>query len=165
MRWIVLGLLVTVTMVNYLDRLLLSVLSPVLRDYFHFNESLYGNITGAFQIAYAFGFLALGKFVDRVGTKIGLGVAAAVWSAASLLHAARRIGTGRKRELSGLQQSHIGMVSAGRTRIGHGHLQLRCKCGIRDRSAAFHCALHALRLARLLFSGVLDGISLASRLE
>jgi ACS family hexuronate transporter-like MFS transporter len=87
MRWLVLGLLVTVTMVNYLDRLLLSVLSPVLRDYFHFNERLYGNITGAFQIAYAFGFLALGKIVDRVGTKMGLGIAAAVWSAASLLHA------------------------------------------------------------------------------
>ena len=86
MRWAVLGLLVAVTMVNYLDRLLLSVLSPVLRDYFHFNETVYGNITGAFQIAYAFGFLALGKYVDRVGTKVGLGVAAAVWSVASLLH-------------------------------------------------------------------------------
>lgn len=87
MRWFVLGLLVAVTMVNYLDRLLLSVLSPVLRDYFHFNESLYGNITGAFQIAYAIGFLVVGSWVDRVGTKTGLGVAAAVWSGASLLHA------------------------------------------------------------------------------
>ena len=87
MRWMILSLLVAVTMINYLDRLLLSVLSPVLRDYFHFNESLYGNVSAAFQIAYAFGFLALGKFVDRYGTKVGLGVAAAVWSTASLMHA------------------------------------------------------------------------------
>ena len=87
MRWMILSLLVAVTTINYLDRLLLSVLSPVLRDYFHFNESVYGNISGAFQIAYAFGFLALGKLVDRYGTKAGLGVAVAVWSAASLMHA------------------------------------------------------------------------------
>jgi ACS family hexuronate transporter-like MFS transporter len=87
MRWMILSLLVAVTTINYLDRLLLSVLSPVLRDYFHFAESTYGNISGAFQIAYAFGYLAFGKLVDRYGTKIGLGVAAAVWSAASLLHA------------------------------------------------------------------------------
>jgi ACS family hexuronate transporter-like MFS transporter len=94
-------------MVNYLDRLLLSVLSPVLRDYFHFDETLYGNITGAFQIAYAFGFLALGKFVDRVGTKVGLGVAAAVWSVASLLHAtvASAVQFGAWRAVLGLAES------------------------------------------------------------
>ncbi len=83
----VLSLLVAVTTINYLDRLLLSVLAPVLRDSFHFSDSVYGNISGAFQIAYALGFLALGKLVDRYGTKIGLAVAAAVWSAASLMHA------------------------------------------------------------------------------
>jgi len=87
MRWKVLALLVAATMVNYLDRLLLSVLSPVLRDYFHFSERLYGVVTGAFQIAYAVGFLVLGRWVDRVGTKTGLAVAAAAWSVASLLHA------------------------------------------------------------------------------
>lgn len=82
-----LGLLTAVTMVNYLDRLVLTVLAPVLRDYFHFDERLYGYIAGAFQIAYAFGFLVLGRWVDRVGTKIGLGVAVMVWSGASMLHA------------------------------------------------------------------------------
>jgi MFS family permease len=78
MSWMILSLLVAVTTINYLDRLLLSVLSPVLRDYFHFAESTYGNISGAFQIAYAFGYLAFGKLVDRYGTKIGLGVAGGV---------------------------------------------------------------------------------------
>jgi len=64
MRWAVLSMLLAVTSINYLDRLLLSVLAPVLRDYFHFNESLYGNISGAFQIAYAVGFLVLVRMLD-----------------------------------------------------------------------------------------------------
>lgn len=83
----ILSLLLAVTSINYLDRLLLSVLAPVLRDYFHFNESLYGNISGAFQIAYAIGFLVLGRLLDRFGTKTGLAIAATVWSIASALHA------------------------------------------------------------------------------
>ena len=87
MRWIVLGLLLAATTINYLDRLMLSVLSPVLRDYFHFNESMYGNITAVFQLAYAFGYLFLGRLLDRMGTRYGFAIAAAVWSAASALHA------------------------------------------------------------------------------
>ncbi|HTR37577.1 MAG TPA: MFS transporter [Bryobacteraceae bacterium] len=87
MRWTILCLLVGVTTINYLDRLLLSVLAPVLRDTFHFTDSVYGNISGAFQIAYALGYLFLARVVDRYGTKIGLGAAAALWSVASLLHA------------------------------------------------------------------------------
>ena len=69
MRWIVLALLLTVTSINYLYRLLLSVLSPILRDHFHFSESLYGNINAAFQICYAFGFLASGWLLDKYGVK------------------------------------------------------------------------------------------------
>jgi len=83
----VLSLLLAVTTINYLDRLLMSVLAPVLRDYFHFSSSLYGNISGAFQIAYAIGYLIMGRLVDKYGVKAGLGIAAAVWSVASLLHA------------------------------------------------------------------------------
>ena len=80
-------MLLAVTSINYLDRLLLSVLAPVLRDYFHFTDNLYGNISGAFQIAYAIGFLVLGKMIDRFGTKKGLALAATVWSVASAMHA------------------------------------------------------------------------------
>ena len=87
MRWAVLALLLAVTSINYLDRLLFSVLSPVLRDEFRFDERLYGNVTAAFQVAYAVGFLALGPMLDRLGTKAGLALAALVWTVASLLHA------------------------------------------------------------------------------
>jgi MFS transporter, ACS family, hexuronate transporter len=86
MRWAVLALLLAVTSINYLDRLLFSVLSPVLRDEFHFDERLYGNVTAAFQVCYAVGFLALGPMLDRLGTKLGLAIAAFVWTLASLMH-------------------------------------------------------------------------------
>ena len=85
-RWLVLALLFAATTINYLDRLLLSTLSPVLRDEFQFSSALYGNISAAFQASYALGFLLLGRWLDRVGTKKGLFVAAAVWSTASILH-------------------------------------------------------------------------------
>jgi ACS family hexuronate transporter-like MFS transporter len=85
-RWLVLGLLFFAVTINYLDRLLLSTLSPVLRDEFGFSSALYGNISAAFQASYALGFLVLGRWLDRVGTKKGLLIAATAWSAASILH-------------------------------------------------------------------------------
>lgn len=87
MRWIVLAMLLAVTSINYLDRLMLSVLAPILRESLHFSDSLYGNISGVFQICYAVGFLFMGRLLDRYGTKKGLAIAAAVWSLASAMHA------------------------------------------------------------------------------
>jgi len=87
MRWVVLALLLVVTSINYLDRLLLSVLAPVLRDDFHFSERLYGYVNGSFQIFYAFGFLASGVLLDRFGVKKGLAAGAVLWSVASAMHA------------------------------------------------------------------------------
>ena len=80
-------MLLAVTSINYLDRLLLSVLAPVLRDYLHFTDSLYGNVNAAFQVSYAFGFLAAGALIDRYGLKKGLAAGAALWSVASAMHA------------------------------------------------------------------------------
>jgi ACS family hexuronate transporter-like MFS transporter len=41
----------------------------------------------AFQIAYAVGLLAAGRFVDKVGTRIGYMVIMAVWSLSAMIHA------------------------------------------------------------------------------
>ena len=87
MKWTVLALLLAVTSVNYLDRLLLSVLAPVLRDHFHFTEALYGNVNAAFQVFYALGFLASGALIDRYGVKRALTAGAICWSLASAMHA------------------------------------------------------------------------------
>jgi ACS family hexuronate transporter-like MFS transporter len=86
MRWWILGLLFFSTTINYLDRTILAVLLPVIRDDFHIDESAYGAITAAFQVAYMMGALVGGKLIDRFGTQIGLSVSAGIWSLAAVLH-------------------------------------------------------------------------------
>ena len=87
MRWWILFLLFFATTVNYLDRIVLSVLIPTIRDQMHIDSEMYGYITAAFQGAYTLGYPLMGKFIDVAGTKVGFGVAAAVWSLAAGLHA------------------------------------------------------------------------------
>ena len=89
-RWRILTLLFFATTINYLDRIVFSVLIPVIREDMHLTHQQYGNLTGAFQVAYTAGFLVAGKFIDRFGTRIGYAVAIVWWSLAAGLHALAR---------------------------------------------------------------------------
>lgn len=85
-RWIIVALLFVITTINYMDRNLLAVLKPTIQGDLHFSESDYGTIVFAFSMAYAAGYAGMGHFTDRVGIRIGLAVAAIVWSVASAAH-------------------------------------------------------------------------------
>jgi len=87
MRWVVVGLLFFATTINYLDRAILGVILPEIRNQFHFGLQAYGAIQMMFQIAYALGSLFGGRLLDRYGTRIGYGIAATVWSLAAVLNA------------------------------------------------------------------------------
>ena len=87
MRWVVGSLLFFATTVNYLDRAILGVILPEIRDNFHFGLQAYGLIQFVFQIAYAAGSLCGGWLLDRYGTRIGYGLAVVVWSLAAMLNA------------------------------------------------------------------------------
>jgi MFS transporter, ACS family, hexuronate transporter len=50
-RWSLVALLFFATTINYLDRIVLAVLIPVIRKDLGFSDREYGLITGAFQIA------------------------------------------------------------------------------------------------------------------
>jgi MFS transporter, ACS family, hexuronate transporter len=89
-RWRILALLFLATTINYLDRIVFSVLIPVIREEMHISNQQYGNLTGAFTAAYTIGFLFAGKFIDRYGTKLGYSVAIIWWSAAAALHGLAR---------------------------------------------------------------------------
>ena len=85
-RWWILTLLTLATTLNYLDRIALTFLSiPIWKD-LGLNEQSYSRAVFAFQIAYTVGFLIMGKFVDRFGSRIGYATAAMWWAAASMLH-------------------------------------------------------------------------------
>lgn len=89
-RWWTLALLFFATTINYLDRIVLSVLAPVIREDIHMPEKVYGYVTGAFSFAYMIGFLGAGKFIDHFGTRIGYAVAITWWTIAAACHALAR---------------------------------------------------------------------------
>jgi ACS family hexuronate transporter-like MFS transporter len=93
-RWRILALLFFATTIAYLDRIVFSVLIPVIRQEMHISNQAYGNLTAAFTAAYTVGFLIAGKFIDRYGTKIGYSVSIVWWSIAAALHGLARTATG-----------------------------------------------------------------------
>ncbi len=86
-RWVICALLFFATTINYVDRGVLGVLAPDLQKTLGWTDTQYGDINAAFTLAYAIGFLVVGRFVDRVGTRIGYAVALVVWSLAAAGHA------------------------------------------------------------------------------
>ena len=48
MRWVIVGLLFFATTINYLDRAILGVILPEIRDKFHFGLPIYGTIQMVF---------------------------------------------------------------------------------------------------------------------
>lgn len=106
-RWWILFLLFLATTINYMDRIAFGFLVPEIRKDMVLDEAMYGRMTLAFEMAYMFGFLAMGKLIDRYGTKIGYAVAIAWWSAAALFHALARtpMTLGMNRALLGLGEA------------------------------------------------------------
>ncbi len=85
-RWLICSLLLFATTINYLDRQVTGILGPTLQAEFGWSETQYADITSYWTIAYAIGFLFIGRFIDRVGVKIGFAVAVVGWSLASASH-------------------------------------------------------------------------------
>lgn len=85
-RWWIVALLFYATALCYLDRIVFSFLAPEIRGELHFTAQAYGYLTGAFQIAYAVGFLFSGRWIDRVGTRIGFATTMAWWCIAIAFH-------------------------------------------------------------------------------
>lgn len=106
-RWTVCALLFFATTINYIDRQVLGILAPVLQKDIGWNEIEYGYIVAAFTGAYAVGLLFVGRFIDRVGTKIGYSISIFIWSIAAMAHALARnaLGFGAARAALGLGES------------------------------------------------------------
>lgn len=86
-RWLIVALLFSLSVVNFLDRQTLSVLSHGLRRDLGFGEIEYSYIVAAFLVAYTIGFAFGGRIIDRVGVRISLAFALALWSGAAMMHA------------------------------------------------------------------------------
>ncbi len=90
MQWVVAGLLCAATLINYADRLTLSVVSVDVRREFGLTETDYSHIVTGFLIAYAVMYAGSGVVVDRLGAKRGFALFVGMWSLAQIGHAFTR---------------------------------------------------------------------------
>lgn len=82
-RWIILGLIFSITVINFIDRQTLSVLAPVLKNVFHLTNEAYSRVVAALQFGMMAGEFPMGWLMDRIGARIGLSAAVLWWSAAT----------------------------------------------------------------------------------
>ncbi len=85
-RWVICALLFFATTINYMDRQILSLVKEILDKEIGWTNEQFGFVNGAFQLAYGFGLLGFGWFIDRFGTKVGYAVSIAAWSLAAMGH-------------------------------------------------------------------------------
>jgi ACS family hexuronate transporter-like MFS transporter len=88
LRWIVIGVFLLSSSLNYLDRQLLAALAPTLKLEFHLNNAQYGQIQSVFFIVYALIAPFAGWFIDVAGLTVGSSIAVTVWSLAGAATAA-----------------------------------------------------------------------------
>jgi len=87
-RWTICALLFFATTINYMDRQVIGLLKPTLMGDLHWTETDFGDIVATFSLFYAFGYVGLGRLMDKVGVRLGLSCSVAVWSVFACLHAA-----------------------------------------------------------------------------
>src|SRR3954454_14662640 len=78
-RWVICGLLFFATTINYIDRAVFGVLGDTLKNEFGWSATRFGDINAAFTLAYAIGFLFVGWFIDKVGTRWGYAICLMIW--------------------------------------------------------------------------------------
>lgn len=86
LRWGICALLFFVTFINYVDRVSLGAMAPVLKQAIGWDDAEFGWINFAFQLAYAGMFPFAGRLLDRLGVRNGLALGVLVWSLAAMAH-------------------------------------------------------------------------------
>lgn len=87
LRWIIIGLVFFATLINYIDRLTISVLGPAIVADLNLTNTEFGSIATWFLFAYTISQSLSGKLYDRIGIKKGFTVSIVVWSLAAISHA------------------------------------------------------------------------------
>jgi ACS family hexuronate transporter-like MFS transporter len=91
------------SLLSYIDRQTLAVLSPVILADTGLSAYQYSQIISAFSVAYMIGNPVWGSILDRVGLRTGMTLAVGIWSVACGLHAvvAGAVGFGLARVVLG----------------------------------------------------------------
>ncbi len=146
-RWWIAGLLLLGTGLSFFDRQVLSVLAPTVTAELGMDNVEYGKVVAAFVLSYTVMFALGGRFLDLVGTRLGMLLCVSVWTVASAAHALVRTpgqlggvpfpaGRRRRRLFSRRDQGGLGVVSAAATLAGDRLRDRRCGDRRGVRSAA-----------------------------
>jgi ACS family hexuronate transporter-like MFS transporter len=108
LRWMAVSVLVLSSALNYLDRMVLTALMPVLQDSLGASREQLGAVLSAFSIVYAFSSPLMGLLIDGLGLRWGTALVVALWSAVG-------IATGFTSTLAGLMvcRALLGFAEAG----------------------------------------------------
>ncbi len=83
-RWVAVSIFVLSSSLNYLDRLLLAALAPLVMSEFHMTQQDYGRVVMVFAIVYAIFSPLMGLATDRFGLNRTISLAVSVWSIAGI---------------------------------------------------------------------------------
>jgi len=90
LRWWIIGLVFLATLINFIDRLTVAILGPVIMSQLQLTNVQFGSITTWFLVAYTASQGVSGKLYDRIGSKRGFSISILVWSVAASAHAFAR---------------------------------------------------------------------------
>lgn len=85
--WIPVFAMMLVSLISYIDRNTLAVLSPTILKETGLSNEQYGWIIASFSVAYMIGNPLWGHWLDRLGVRRGMQIAVAIWTVASGWHA------------------------------------------------------------------------------
>ena len=85
LRWWIGGMLFAMTVINYIDRQTINVLAPILKREHQWTNSDFALLLIAFRLAYTIMQSVNGRLLDRIGTRLGLSVSVAFYSAVQML--------------------------------------------------------------------------------
>ena len=85
LRWWIGALLFASTVINYIDRQTLNVLAPYLKADYHWTNSDFALIVISFRLSYAVVQFLGGRLIDMLGTRRGLTITVAWYSAMAMV--------------------------------------------------------------------------------
>lgn len=90
LRWWIAGLIFLATLINFIDRLTISILGPVITTQLGLSNLQFASITTWFLVAYTASQGLSGKLYDRIGARRGFTLSISIWSIAACAHAFAR---------------------------------------------------------------------------
>lgn len=90
LRWYIIGLVFFATLINFIDRLTVSVLAPIIVRDLGLTNQQFAQIATWFLVAYSASQALSGRLYDRIGIKRGFTLSIVIWSLAAMAHATAR---------------------------------------------------------------------------